>query len=181
MRQVPPLRAGLEHAAGAAHRLGQRQALRDVLGARLFAVHVLAGLGRQTRRGGMPVRPRGDQHRVDVVAGQQVAQVAIRRTVLIAVLLVGHLLDLGTPLGLHVADGHELHVRFWQKAAEVVGAPVADADAAQHDPFAGRHGAVFAQRRARDQAGAITQCWPWPRSSRTDAEKHLSASTCWVS
>ena len=115
VRQVPPLRARLEHAAGAAERLRQRQALGDVLRAGLLAIHVLAGLGRQDRGRGVPVRPGGDQHRVDIAAGQQFAQVAIGRAVLVAVLGVGHFLDRLAARGLDVANRDKLHVRLRQK------------------------------------------------------------------
>jgi len=129
--EVPPLRAGLENPARAAHRLGQRQALHDVLGAGLLAVHVLARLRRVDRGRRVPVRSRGDEHRVDVGAGQQLAEVVIRRAVLIAVLLIGHFLDGRAACRLDVGNGDELHVRLLQKAPEVVAAPVSDADAAQ--------------------------------------------------
>ena len=88
MRQVAPLRSSLEDTPRAAHRLGQQQALRDVLRAGLFAVDVLARAGGEASGRGVPVRPGGDQHRVDVVAGQQLAHVAVGLAVLIAVLLV---------------------------------------------------------------------------------------------
>ena len=83
--QAAPLRAGLEDAAGAAERLGQREALGDVLGAGLFAIHVLAGIGGQAGGRGVPVRAGGDEHGLDVAAGQQVAQIAVHGAVLVAV------------------------------------------------------------------------------------------------
>ena len=57
------------------------------LRAGLLAVHVLARLGSQDRGQTMPVRSGGDQHGVDVVAGEQVAEIAIRGAVGIAVLV----------------------------------------------------------------------------------------------
>ena len=102
----------LEHAAGAAERLGQRQALRDGLRAGLLAIHVLAGLGRVDREHGVPVRAGRDQHRVDIGAGQELAQVAIRRAVLIAVLGIDQPLDGLAASRLDVAHRHELHVRL---------------------------------------------------------------------
>ena len=130
VRQVAPLRAGLETRARAAHGFGQDQALRDVLRAGLLAIHVLAGLGGIHGGRRMPVGPGGDQHGIDIVAVEQFAKVAIHVAVLIAVLLVGHLLDRDAARFLHVADGHELDVLLFQEAAQVVGAAVADADAA---------------------------------------------------
>ena len=58
---------------------------------------------------------------------------------------IGDLLDRRAAGRLHVADGDELHVLLLQEAAEVVGAAVADADAAEHDPLAGGDGAVPAE------------------------------------
>ena len=138
VRQVAPLRAGLEDLARAAEGLGQDQALGDVLRAGLLAIDVLAGVGRQHRGRGVPVRAGGDQHGVDVVAGQQLAEVAVGGAVRVAVLRVDHLLDRLAALGLHVADGHEPDVGLLQEAAQVVAAAVADADAADDDLFARR-------------------------------------------
>ena len=139
VRQISPLRAGLEDAPRAAHRVGQRQALRDVLRARLLAIHVLAGAGGIHGGRRMPVRARGDQHGIDIVAVQEFAKVAILRAVLVAVLLVGDFLDRIAARRLHVAHGDELDVVLLQEAAEVVRPPVSDADAAQRDSFVGRN------------------------------------------
>ena len=159
VRQAAPLRAGLEHAAGAAERLRQREALGNVLGAGLLAIDVLAGLGGQDRGGGVPVRAGGDEDRVNVAAGQQFAQIAIHRAILVAVFVIRLLLDGFAPRGLDVADGDELHVRFLEEATQHVGAAAADADAAQHDAFAGSDPAVPAEHGAAhdlrgDQQGA---------------------------
>jgi hypothetical protein len=93
VRQVAALRAGLKHLARAADRFRQDQALRDVLRARLFAVYVLAGVGRQHGRRGMPVRARGNQHGVDVFAGQQVTKIAIGSALRVAVVRINARLD----------------------------------------------------------------------------------------
>ncbi len=118
--------------------LAQGQALRDIFGAGLLAINILAGLSRQSGGGGVPVWTGGDQHGVNIIAGQQVAQIAVRGAILVAVLLVGLLLDGLAARGLNVADGHELHIRFPHEAAQIVSAAIADADAAQDNAFAGR-------------------------------------------
>ena len=83
--QAAALRAGLEDAAGAAERLGQLEALGDVLGAGLLAIDVLAGIGGEAGGGGVPVGAGGDEDGVNVAAGQQLAQIAVRGAVLVAV------------------------------------------------------------------------------------------------
>ena len=93
----------------------------------------------------MPVRARGDEDGFNVAAGQQIAQVAVHGAILVAVFSVGLLFD-GLPArGLHVANGDEPQVRFLQETAQVVSAPVADADCAQDNAFAGGDTAVPAQ------------------------------------
>src|ERR1017187_9490469 len=140
--QAAPLGAGLEDAAGAAGRLGQREALRNVLGARLLAIDTLAGIGRQDGGCGVPVRARGDEDGFNVAAGQQIAQVAVHGAILVAVFSVVLLFD-GLPArGLHGPNGDEPQVRFLQETAQVVSAPVADADCAQDNAFAGGDTAV---------------------------------------
>ena len=153
VRQVPPLGAGLEDHARATHRLGQRQALGDVLGARFFAIHILARTGRVDRRRGVPVGARGDQYGIDIAAVEQFTKVAIGFAVLIAILVVGNFFDRRTPIGLHVGHRHELHVRVGQETTKVIGAAVSDTDPAHHNPLAGGRGRVFTQRRAGNQAG----------------------------
>ena len=116
----------------------------------------------------VPVIARGDQHGVDVGPGQQLEHVAVGGAIVVAVLGVGHGLDRLPPAGPDVADGHELHVRLGDHALQVVPAAGADADGAQHDPLAGRHDAVAAQRPGRQIAGSATPATAAarPRNSR---------------
>ena len=151
--QVAPLRADLEYPRGAAHRFSQNQALGDVLGARLFAVHVLAGLGGVHGHRGMPVRSRGYQHGINIGAVQQLAKVAKHQTALVAIQFVHALLDGQTAGFLDVADRRELNVFFLQKAAEVIHSPVPNANSPHDDPFARSDSAVPAQCRAGDDRG----------------------------
>ena len=60
------------------------------------------------------------------------------------------LLDGFPPRGLDIANGHEVHVGLLQETAQIVGAPAADADAAQHDAVAGGDAAVPAHHGAAD-------------------------------
>jgi hypothetical protein len=81
---------------------------------------------------------RGDMHRVDVRARQQLTKVVVGLAV--GVLVVRVHLALGLVAGAlsHIADGHILDIRTAQKRALVATAHVADTDAAHHDPIAGR-------------------------------------------
>jgi hypothetical protein len=177
VRQVPPLRTGLKHAPGALHRLRENETLRNVLGARLLAIHVLAGLGRLHGHRRMPIRSRRDQHRVDVVAVEQLAKVAMHVAVFGSVSAVDHLFDERAAGLLHIAHGRTLDVRAIQKAAEVVHAAAADADAAQQNPLARRDGPVQTEGRAGDdrrrhhsgagrREGGFQKATPWEPSFR---------------
>ncbi len=111
----------------------------------------------------------GDEHGVDVVAEQHVADVPVGAAAFVRaraifpgiVLLNAGLAFLG-PLALHVADGQHLHVVAAEVAAGQVGPSAAEkmaaalpaqADEPHADAVAGRRGAVLAQGRGRDQAG----------------------------
>jgi hypothetical protein len=76
--QAPALRSRLEHPSGSAEGFRQREALRDVLGAGFLAVDILARLGGQRGGRGVPVRTGGNQHGIQIVAGQEFAQVAVQ-------------------------------------------------------------------------------------------------------
>ena len=142
--QAAALRAGLEHAAGAAEDVPQRQALGDVLRARLFAVYVFAGSGRHRGRRCVPVRPGRDQHGVDVVAGEQLAHIDVRGTVLVAIPVVHHGLGALPVVAADIADGDAVQIGFPQEAAQHVPATIADSNGAQHDSFARGHTAILA-------------------------------------
>jgi hypothetical protein len=79
----------------------------------------------------VPVRAGGDQHGIDIIAGQQFAQVAVGGAVLIAVFVVRHFLDRLAPVGFDVADGDELDIRGLEEDVEHVAAAVADPDRAK--------------------------------------------------
>ena len=147
MGQIAPLRARLKHPPGAADRVFEDQALGDVLGAGLLAVHILPGAGSGHRRGAMPVGTGGDQHRIDVIPIEEFAEVAVHGAVLRAIPLVGDLLDRDPPVLLDVAHRGELHILLFEEAAQIVGTAAADADAAENHTLARWHGAIQAKRR----------------------------------
>ena len=149
VRDVAPLRPRLKHAAGATNRVGQALRLGDRHRARLLRIHVLAGLGGQHGGRRVPTVAGGDQHCVDVVSRQQLAEVAVGGAGAVAVLCVGHSLDRLAPIRPNVGDGREVHARLVEHVTQNKPAAVADANAAQHNPLAGRDGAVFPQSTPR--------------------------------
>ena len=148
--EIAALRAGLEDATGAADRVAEEEALVDVLRAGLLAVDVLPGLRGVDARGGVPVGAGGDEDGVDVAAVEELAEVLVHRAGVVAVLLVGHLLDADATVFLDIADRRELDVVLLEEAAEIIGAAVADPDAAEDDALARRDRAVEAEGRAGD-------------------------------
>ena len=150
VRQIAPLGARLEDGAAAPHRVAVDERLGDVLRAGLLAVDVLPRLGGEHRQESVPVGAGRDQHRVDVLAVEHLAEVAVHRAVLRAVLRVGDLLHRLAPALLDVGDRGEDHVGLLEEAAEVVLAAATDADAPDDDPLARGDRAVEPQRRRRD-------------------------------
>ena len=139
------LRAGLEDAAGSLDRVVQSLAQVDGQAARLLAVDVLAGLRGQHRRGRMPTIARGDQHRVDVLAGEQFAEVAIELAVLVAVVFVDQSLAGIAATRLHVGNGDAPYVAQTEHRRQVIGAAGTDSDHAEHNGLARRNTAILSQ------------------------------------
>ena len=77
------LGSGLKDAAGLLHDVAEDAALGHGQRQRLFADHVLAGLGRHDSGNHVPMVGRGDAHRVDVLAADQFAEVAVGRAALV--------------------------------------------------------------------------------------------------
>ena len=98
----------------------------------------------------MPVGARGNQNRIDVLAVQQVPEIAIRVAVLVAILGIGNFLDGNSTGFFHIADGDELNVFLFQKTAEVICSSIPDPDPADDNALTGGGGSVQAEGRARD-------------------------------
>jgi hypothetical protein len=137
----------LDHRAALGHR--QRQGL--------FAIHILAGLGRGNGHESVPVLGRGDVDGVDVRPRENLAEIGRRQTTLVAaapgvsgVAVLG-LLAGGLALAVdRVAHRHDLRLAAAQEGPEMVVAAAAEPDAADGDALAGGCAAVHAERRARD-------------------------------
>ena len=101
---------------------------------RLLALDVLAGADRHDAHQRVPVVGGGDHHRVDVVAGEDLAEVVGGGAVLVAVVFVDHALGPAQVAAVDVADGEDPGVLLLQVVAEVAaGAVAADADEADGD------------------------------------------------
>jgi hypothetical protein len=99
----------------------------------------------------VPAVAGGNQHGIHIgPLGQELAQVGIRSTIFRAVLTVHRVLG-GLSLAFYdITDGDPLHIGLVQHRAQIIGTAAAEADAAHHDPFAGRNGSVTPQRGGRD-------------------------------
>ena len=93
----------------------------------------------------MPVIWRGNHHRVDVLPGEQFAEVIVLSAAFVAaslhhlrVFLLDERLRLLSPLRVHVAHRSDLRVRIGEEAFQVsVDAVIAGADEAERDAVAG--------------------------------------------
>ena len=137
VRDVPPLRARLEDAAGSFDHVGQLSGKLDRDRAWFLAVDVFARLGGVDRSDGVPAVACSDEHGVDIITLEQLAEIAKRVAPVVAVLLIGHRFDGFTAIGSHVGNRGEADVGLIQEEAEHVSAPVANADPAKHNPLAG--------------------------------------------
>ena len=97
----------------------------------------------------MPAVAGGNQDRVDLLAGEQLAEVRKGQARLRAVVGVDQLFGGSQPVGAGVGDRRPLNRGLPQKVRQNVARAVSDADAAKHDPVARRDGAVPAQHAAR--------------------------------
>ena len=126
-------RAGLQNGLVLFHRLHHLDRLVDVVRERLLAVNILAGVHRGDGLDGMPQVRRGDAHRVDVVARDQLAKVDIGLTVLVIVTLVGGVTGGVATGGVAVRNGHADDVFVAHKPS--LKTPVLDAHANETDGY----------------------------------------------
>ena len=134
------LAAAGDDAAIAAGRGDHQRAFPQRERLRLLQIDVLPSAAGGDRHDGVPVVGRGDVDGVDIIAGEQFAEIDICCAVAVGILAVDPLLAFIPPLFSHVADGDILHVGAAEEGVLVAGAHVADADATHHDPVAGRWG-----------------------------------------
>ena len=84
LRRGALLGTGLEHTFGVAHGLHHGDGLVDIVGQRFFAIHILARAHGGDGDEGVPVVGRGDEHRVDVGAREQLAKIIVGGAALVS-------------------------------------------------------------------------------------------------
>ncbi len=144
------LAARLQHPAVARDDIAQFAALANEQREWFLAIDVLAVLRRVDRDQHVPVVGRNIQHRINVIAARDLAEIIVRDAIGVAVLLVHGGLRSVTVIFVHVADCDDLHMRERQEIFHVVHPLPARADDAHHGAVARRHRAVRAENSRRD-------------------------------
>ena len=126
------LAARLEDAVILPRGLDHRLAFFDGQAKGLLAVYVTAVLHRRDRGQGVPVIDRADRHRVEFLAGKQLAKIGILMTI-----LTDHISGLLAVFRIDITDRHELDSGLALGPFHVAGALPADADGAHHDLVVG--------------------------------------------
>jgi hypothetical protein len=115
----------------------------DVVRERFFAVHILASIQGGDGDDGVPVIRRGDDDGVDVLAGEELAEVAVGLAafeggvLVLAVALGDGLLGVLTAVGIDIADGDDLDFFATEEVVEVTAVHLAVADEAEREALAG--------------------------------------------
>ena len=133
VRHAPPLCSSLKDAASLLDHVVEGLAEPDRQAARFLAIDVLAGLRREDRGRGVPAIAGGNEDRVDVGPRQQLAEVAVERTVSGSIVLVNKSLSRFPPAGLNVANGHTLAIGLLEYSPKVIGSARTDAYYSQSD------------------------------------------------
>ncbi len=157
--------ARLEHPVVAAHGVHHRARLGDRQRQRLLAIDVLLRVGRGDHVQRVPVIRRGDDHGVNVLAREQIAEILVLRASLertlvrlFAVVILHQFFGVLTARGIHIAHGHHLRFLAVQEPIEQAAILFAHADETERDPVAGTLGgrpgeARTDQRRGERQRG----------------------------
>ena len=143
------LDAHLEHGLVAIDRLDELASLGDRQ-RRLLAEHVLARFQGHQRDRHVPMVGRGDDHGVDVLAGDEVAEIGDLLAARGRVLLVDRFAGPRAAAGENVADGNRPGVVFDQEGLQVMPVTfIAQADKAEGDLLRGRR--VAEKPRGQDR------------------------------
>jgi len=127
--------AGLEDAVILADDCAHGDAVVDADSGGLLAPDVLACAGGRNRDERMPVVLRSAHHRVDLLAGEEVSEIRILGTPLVAVFAVDFILGAPHTAVPRVADRHDAAVAAGHEVARIQHAAVAGADDAERDPL----------------------------------------------
>ena len=95
----------------------------------------------------------GDVDGVDILAGEQLAEIHIGFAVLVAMFPVNLVFALVADVAAHVANGHVLDERVVEEVAHVAAAHVAEADAPHDDAVARSWRLSIAEGTGRDDGG----------------------------
>ncbi len=138
------LTAGLEDDIVLRDRIDDPPALGDVVRQRLLAVDVLFRPSGENADDRVPVVGRGADDRVDVLAVDDLSEVAIGVAALVRSLLALGIFSLDIPLRMEcplrddIADGQDLDVLHFEEAMKMAAILYAQADKAECQPFARR-------------------------------------------
>ena len=198
MRRAPLLRAHLDDAVVAAGRVDHHPPFADGERERLFDVDVLARLAGQHGRDRVPVIRRADDHRVDVLAIEDAAEVARRERRRLIEVLLDALGRLGDLLVVHVAEGDALRAEA-QGVAQNAAPLAATTDEADANPPVGAGDAVLGRGVQRDRRGggqqgsscdsggdvldegaAAARLHADPSTADVTTVKRFHACSCWV-
>ena len=78
MRPTALLHSALQNLLAGTHRFGEHRAFLEIVGDRLFQIHVLAGRDRIQRHAEVPVIGGGNDHRIDILVVQDLAVIEMR-------------------------------------------------------------------------------------------------------
>jgi hypothetical protein len=131
------LGARLEDSFVTVHRIGELLASPDGDAAWLLAVDIFASFGGEDGGSRVPAIARGDKYGIDIFAREQLAQIAIEDTVLIAVGFIDQFLTRFTSRSLHIRDRDAADILHGKDSSEVVFASRSDPDDAQLDAIIG--------------------------------------------
>jgi len=140
--------------------LGDNSSLGKRQRQRLLAVDVFLGSGRHDARDCVPVVRSGDHHGIDLLKGEQFAEIVERLAafvgilaLLLAVMILDRLLGAIAALGDHVAYGKDLNLFAAKERAQVPAPHRADADEPEIDPLARRRIGRVEARREQQRPG----------------------------
>ncbi len=150
VRDAATLRSCLENALLAVNGSGELLAGVNRDGARLFAVDILARPCSPNGSRRVPAVPCRDEHRINVLAVEQLAEITIEDAVRIALMFVNECLaGLATP-SLHISDGDALDVLKLQHRLQVIRATWSDTDDPQRNLLVGRNLTLLTEHAGRE-------------------------------
>src|SRR5690606_3141847 len=125
----------------------------DAVCERFFAINVLAGVRGCDGGDRMPMVGGGDQHRVDIVAGEQFAEVAIAGAIFVFVVRVDHAFRFRPMTGVDAGNRYDLDVGLFDELVDEVSPHASGADEAHGGPVAGRNGSVSSEGAGGNDRG----------------------------